>query len=702
MIYIMMIIHFIKNKLSNKISWLWILLSLLLFISSCNKENKEYLDTPLNLNLNTEQILSWDEVDNATGYIVFIENDILDPIELYTEDTNIDIFSYLRNTHEFKITVMAYDINDEYEDSTKSETLIYQTDNENMQFKVNLINGGKEYEIAAADPEKISGKVIIPAKINNIPVTKTTNWAFSHCNNITSIIVPSTITELGSGSFNFCENLVRVSLPNSIEELPDSLFFRCKKLKDVNIPESVKIIEHPFSDCESLEKIHIPYSVTSIKSSVFKRCDKLKDITIDEDNPIYKVDSNCIITKEDNVLVVGTNYSVIPEYVTEISPFAFSNCRTLEKIIIPGNVKKVGFKSFEYCKNLKEIIFEEGVEEILASCQDWDSIEKISLPHSATRIDGVFGACKTDDIFPNGNERYIIDGNCIIDLQESRLIKAFEHDVTIPSYVKIIGNGAFYKWKDEYIKLPDGIEEIWDMAFIGTKIKEIEFPSSLKWIGSKAFEDSALEKIIFNEGLEIIYSSAFKNCNKLQHVELPRSLKTIHGGAFEHCYCSIILHNTIDFVGISFEGCMVFTDFDAREFNYSNSSNISHMCQNSNNAYNCDISDGYVKSFQYFNYPVVVEDYIHRFILSKGGVEIFGFIPYREGYKFLGWTTNPETNEIIIEPKYQDSVDYYINRIDGTSIHVHVDKPNYIWYTKNMYKEWENGTIFYTVWEKIE
>ena len=41
-------------------------------------------------------------------------------------------------------------------------------------------------------------------------------------------------------------------------------------------------------------------------------------ITIDEDNPIYKVDSNCIITKEDNVLVVGTNYSVIPEYVTEI------------------------------------------------------------------------------------------------------------------------------------------------------------------------------------------------------------------------------------------------------------------------------------------------------------------------------------------------------------------------------------------------
>ncbi len=49
----------------------------------------------------------------------------------------------------------------------------------------------------------------------------------------------------------------------------------------------------------------------------------------------------------------------ISEETNVIAPFAFCECRLLEKIVIPKSVKFIENNAFFGCKNLKEIIFEE-------------------------------------------------------------------------------------------------------------------------------------------------------------------------------------------------------------------------------------------------------------------------------------------------------------------------------------------------------
>ena len=41
-----------------------------------------------------------------------------------------------------------------------------------------------------------------------------------------------------------------------------------------------------------------------------------------------------------------------------------------------------------------------------------------------------------------------------------------------------------------------------------------------------------LEQVVLNEGLEIIGGNCFSRCDDLTTVEIPKSVKTIHGAAF--------------------------------------------------------------------------------------------------------------------------------------------------------------------------
>lgn len=42
--------------------------------------------------------------------------------------------------------------------------------------------------------------------------------------------------------------------------------------------------------------------------------------------------------------------------------YAFENCESLERIVIPESVQKIGLEAFENCKNLKEVLIPKGCE----------------------------------------------------------------------------------------------------------------------------------------------------------------------------------------------------------------------------------------------------------------------------------------------------------------------------------------------------
>lgn len=122
--------------------------------------------------------------------------------------------------------------------------------------------------------------VVIPSKINGVPVETISNAAF-HDSAVTSVTIPDSVTSISDGAFGFCSQLTNISIPNSVTYISFSAFRACTSLKSITLPSSLSSIsEALFFGCSQLTTIHIPDSVSSIHSYAFCNCGKLETIRI--------------------------------------------------------------------------------------------------------------------------------------------------------------------------------------------------------------------------------------------------------------------------------------------------------------------------------------------------------------------------------------------------------------------------------------
>jgi hypothetical protein len=143
----------------------------------------------------------------------------------------------------------------------------------------------------------------------------------------------------------------------------------------------------------------------------------------------------------------------------------------------------------------------------------------------------------------------------------------YEGDIIVPSTVEHngktytvtqIGLFSFCQSSITSISLPPTIESIGTNAFTLTNLKEINIPASVKRIGIQAFFDTPLESITFHEGLETIEEQAFSNCEGVDVLQLPQSLRIIDKYAFTGMKSlkTITIPGNVDIVGAcAFWGC---------------------------------------------------------------------------------------------------------------------------------------------------
>ena len=115
------------------------------------------------------------------------------------------------------------------------------------------------------------GNIIIPEKVtyNGIEysVTLIGDYAFSDCNNLTSITIPNTVTSIGGYAFSDCDNLTSITIPNSVTSIGYYAFYNCSSLTSITIPNSVTSIgSSAFSSCDALTSTSIP--VTRLPSPI--------------------------------------------------------------------------------------------------------------------------------------------------------------------------------------------------------------------------------------------------------------------------------------------------------------------------------------------------------------------------------------------------------------------------------------------------
>jgi hypothetical protein len=80
---------------------------------------------------------------------------------------------------------------------------------------------------------KTDHEVVIPEKIDGMPVTEIGKNAFEGYNEFTSIIIPNSVTTIGESAFKRCSKLATITIPNSVTDIGDSAFESCIGLKNI-------------------------------------------------------------------------------------------------------------------------------------------------------------------------------------------------------------------------------------------------------------------------------------------------------------------------------------------------------------------------------------------------------------------------------------------------------------------------------------
>ena len=196
-------------------------------------------------------------------------------------------------------------------------------------------------------------------------------------NQRTEYAVPNSVTIIGEYAFDHCGSLTSVTIPNSVTIIGIRAFNWCSSLTSVTIPNSVTTIgEYVFDWCSSLTSVTIPNSVTTIGESAFSGCSSLTNINVASGNLNYSSKDGVLFDKNKSNLIrypagnQKTEYT-IPNSVTTIGDWAFSDCSGLISVTIPNSVTTIGEGAFYCCSGLNDVYYS-GSEE------QWEKISVAS------------------------------------------------------------------------------------------------------------------------------------------------------------------------------------------------------------------------------------------------------------------------------------------------------------------------------------
>ena len=334
--------------------------------------------------------------------------------------------------------------------------------------------------------------VVVPGVIGKQSVSKIDRNAFNpeaerltaiqreNRRNITSIILPDSITEIPKFFARGLESLERVQLGQNTTSIGEEAFSGCTKLKEINLPEGITEIKNRvFMSCSALETVGIKGALSSIDSEAFCNCSSL----------------SCII---------------IPDSVESIGTMAFYGCKELLSFTIPERVSIIGHLTFWGCDKLKSSGGTGGMiirDDILVYYYGND--ENVVLPSGIKRI--------------NNNA---FAGNTTL-----------KH-ISIPDSVTSIGESAFdYCINLEEIELPDSITNIEAMAIERCeKLKHVKLPQGITNIKYRMFGDcGGIEEIYIPDQVTSIETGAFNGCHNLKKVHIPNGVTVDRDRCF--CFC---------------------------------------------------------------------------------------------------------------------------------------------------------------------
>ena len=390
--------------------------------------------------------------------------------------------------------------------------------------------------------------------------------SFKGCRTLKSITIPNGVTEIEAESFYNCNSLTDINIPNSVTAIKEKAFENCSSLTSITIPNSVTYIDdRVFYGCVSLTNLIIPNSVETINSRAFYNCTGLKSLTISDNTTSIASDTfGCDETSD------GSTFHNISNVIVKISNLAefcnneiiasihgsirlYINGKEATSIAIPNGVSSIGCYAFSDCRNLKSVTIPNSVTSIEeCAFRDCTSLGSIIIPNNVTTIgSSAFSGCKNLKSVTIGSSVTTIDSYAFCDCVKLT-------GLVIPNSVEVISDGAFYNCRGlQNLTITETTTSIADDAFgydVGEGWETHRFNNITVKISdlTKFCENSPLcnnlygPVRLFYKGKEIvnliipndvtyISGAAFYDCRNLQSVTIPNSVESIDNQAFYNC-----------------------------------------------------------------------------------------------------------------------------------------------------------------------
>ena len=437
-----------------------------------------------------------------------------------------------------------------------------------------------------------TGDLEIPSSVtyqgNTYSVNSIDVGAFQDCTDLTSVIIPNSVTDIGGAAFRNCTGLTSITIPSSVSHIgcvafkectnlttvnlnaenaegdycsdDEGIFCYCTALTTFNIGANVqRIPSNIFRGCTGLTSISIPNSVTTIGESSFQGCTGLSQVII----------PNSVTTIGNSAFqgCTGLFGIIIPNSVTSIGSSAFQGCTGLPQVIIPNSVITIGSGAFQGCTGLTEIIIPNSVTTIgQAAFHDCTGLADITIGSSVTSIGGfafsgtgltrtnytgtIAQWCNIDFYFGGFYQGGPSLGNPIVVSHNLFINNVEVSDCVIPDGVTQIKNWVFNGWYGmNSVTIPNSVTSIGGGAFGGcTGLTRTNYTGTVaQWcnidfgdnpIGyshNLYINDSEVSNLVIPEGVTRVKGSAFSGCTGLSTLTFPSSVTNIDGNAFSGC-----------------------------------------------------------------------------------------------------------------------------------------------------------------------
>ena len=190
-----------------------------------------------------------------------------------------------------------------------------------------------------------SGIVRIASTYQNLPVKSIYSEAFKN-SSITAVIIPDSVTSIGSRAFYGCNYLKSVTMGSGVKSIGDCAFGYCGSLTSVTIPDS------------AINSCNFHYNMFQGCSNLYTEKDYVRYI---------KINNNDYYLAQEVTNKNLSSYTI--QSGTIFLGGVFNQCSRLVSAVIPESVITMGNGAFGYCSSLTSIKYR-------GSASQWSEIKK--------------------------------------------------------------------------------------------------------------------------------------------------------------------------------------------------------------------------------------------------------------------------------------------------------------------------------------